>query len=136
MNLMIHMIQESLFANIYKKCLSLAKIRESGLTEERYQTIAYEMQSKDYLNDVNRLDVFDKQCFNGICHDFGIFCLTPDPVNVLMWSYYGDSHRGFSIGYSTAYLVKSGLFGMGGQFFMMMLFQQSHYFIQKLIIRY
>ena len=32
-----------------------------------------------------------------------------------MWSYYADSHRGFCIGYNSRFLVKCGLFGMGGK---------------------
>ena len=25
-------------------------------------------------------------------HNFGIFCLTPEPKNMLMWAHYADSH--------------------------------------------
>lgn len=31
--------------------------------------------------------------------NFGILCLTQDPLNPLMWSHYGQNHTGFAIGY-------------------------------------
>ncbi|MFM9995207.1 MAG: DUF2971 domain-containing protein [Phycisphaerales bacterium] len=33
-----------------------------------------------------------------------IFCLTPDPTSLLMWSHYGDAHRGVAIGFDTSTL--------------------------------
>ena len=36
---------------------------------------------------------------NTYLEDFGILCLTRDPLNPLMWSHYGQSHTGFVIGY-------------------------------------
>lgn len=104
--------------NIFKKCLSIAKAfgKDFGLTtEEQYHKKAYEMQQKGYLKDVHHLDQFDKISYKQICTDFGIYCLTPNENNLLMWSYYSNSHKGFCIGYNTSYLVKCGLFGMGGQ---------------------
>ncbi len=103
--------------NIYEKCLALAKASEPNLSEDYYQERAYKMQRKDYLKDVHRLDLFDKISYERLCADFGIFCLTPDVENVLMWSYYANSHRGFCIGYNSEYLIKCGLFGMGGEVF-------------------
>jgi hypothetical protein len=32
----------------------------------------------------------------------GIFCLTEDPDNQLMWVHYADQHRGFAIGFNTS----------------------------------
>ena len=31
----------------------------------------------------------------------GVFCLAADPANILMWSHYGDSHRGCCLEFST-----------------------------------
>lgn len=36
----------------------------------------------------------------------GIFCITTDCKNLLMWSHYADSHRGYCVGFDTAGLVK------------------------------
>lgn len=101
--------------NIYKKCLQLAKANFQGLNETQYQQKAYDMQLSDALNDSYHLEKFDQITFNRLCKDYGIFCLTPDDQNLLMWSYYGDSHKGFCIGYDSNFLVKSGVFGMGGK---------------------
>lgn len=37
--------------------------------------------------------------FDSLLENFGILCLTQDPLNLLMWSHYGQSHTGFVIGY-------------------------------------
>lgn len=40
-------------------------------------------------------------------NNFGIFCVTEDPVNLLMWAHYGNSHQGVCIGFdSNASLLK------------------------------
>jgi hypothetical protein len=101
--------------NIYKKCLQLAKQMNPGLSNEKYEEMAYRMQKEDSLRDAHHLEKFDKLTFERLCNDYGIYCLTPDAENLLMWSYYGDSHRGFCIGYNSDFLVKCGLFGMGGE---------------------
>lgn len=36
---------------------------------------------------------------------FGVLCLTPHPFNILMWSHYSDSHKGFVVGFNTEELV-------------------------------
>jgi len=33
----------------------------------------------------------------------GVFCLTEDPANLLMWSHYGESHTGFVVEFDTAH---------------------------------
>ena len=35
-----------------------------------------------------------RQVFNTFNENLGIFCLTEDPLNLLMWAHYGDHHRG------------------------------------------
>jgi hypothetical protein len=84
--------------NIYKKCLALAKTFHVGLSDAHYQEIAYDIQKKDLLKDPHHLQEFDKQTFERLCNDYGIYCLIGDSENLLMWSYYADSHRGFCIG--------------------------------------
>lgn len=32
---------------------------------------------------------------------FGVLCLTPHPDNLLMWSHYGDGHKGVCVGFDT-----------------------------------
>lgn len=100
--------------NIYKKCLLIAKQTYHGLSEEKYQQIAYENQSKNLLFDEEHLEKFDRDVYDNTCRTFGIYSTTPLIDNFLMWSYYSDSHKGFAIGYDTKNLVASNIFGMGG----------------------
>ncbi|MVN92034.1 DUF2971 domain-containing protein [Mucilaginibacter aquatilis] len=101
--------------NIYLKSLEVAKNAQAGLEEEEYQQMAYRAESEGLLFDSYHLDEFDKNTFNRLCKDYAVFCLTPDCLNLLMWSYYADSHRGFSIGYDAKFLVKCGYFSIGGK---------------------
>ena len=101
--------------NIYRKCLEIAKKNTSGLSELQYQEIAYNMQAKELLKDAHHLEKFDEITYKRLCNDYGIFCVTPDALNLLMWSYYADSHKGFCIGYDGKYLAKFGPFKMGGR---------------------
>jgi hypothetical protein len=100
--------------NIYLKGLELAPIRYPN-NPERHQEFAFEMQKKGLLNDPYHLEKFDQDTFEKLCNSYGIYCLTPNAEDMLMWSYYGNSHKGFCIGYNTKYLIECGLFGMGGQ---------------------
>lgn len=43
----------------------------------------------------SRLDLMNK-ISNGL-HDFGVFCLSEVNDNILMWSHYGEEHKGFCI---------------------------------------
>jgi len=94
--------------NIYRKSLEIARKIEKGLSETRYQEIAYEIEHEGLLFDAQHLEQADKRVYDRLCLDYGIYCLTPDVENLLMWSYYGDSHRGFCIGYNSRYLVSCG----------------------------
>ncbi|WP_214826490.1 DUF2971 domain-containing protein [Chryseobacterium sp. ISL-6] len=38
--------------------------------------------------------------------NFGIYSLTTKNSNLLMWSHYGNSHKGFCIGFNTEKLFK------------------------------
>lgn len=44
---------------------------------------------------------------------FGIYCVTPIKDNILMWSHYADSHKGFCIGFDSEKLFN--LFGAGSE---------------------
>ncbi|RVT76442.1 DUF2971 domain-containing protein [Flavobacterium sufflavum] len=45
----------------------------------------------------------------------GVLSLSAKWDSILMWSHYGDFHKGFNIGFSEDKMRKSGLFGKGGQ---------------------
>ncbi|MBC6109915.1 DUF2971 domain-containing protein [Pedobacter fastidiosus] len=101
--------------NIYKKCLQLAGQQFPNESAEFLQNYAYKNHRKGLLNNPDHIEQFDIDTFKRSCKDFGIFCLTEDPVNTLMWSYYADSHYGICIGYDTEKLISSKIFGMGGK---------------------
>lgn len=101
--------------NIFKKCLQLAKLKFPNANDEQLHRYAYDNQEKGLLNNPDHIEEFDKDSFNKSCRDFGIFCVTEDSLNTLMWSYYADSHRGICVGYNAGKLVSSRLFGMGGK---------------------
>ncbi|MFV8270713.1 DUF2971 domain-containing protein [Flavobacterium sp. GT2N3] len=46
---------------------------------------------------------------------FGILSLSARWDSILMWSHYGDFHKGFNVGYNEQHMRESGLFGKGGQ---------------------
>ncbi|MES2827842.1 MAG: DUF2971 domain-containing protein [Bacteroidota bacterium] len=101
--------------NIFKKCLELAKYKYPDATDTEVHKYAFDNQQKGLLNNPDHIDEFDRLNFEKSCRDFGIFCVTEDSLNTLMWSYYADSHKGICVGYNTEKLVSSELFGMGGK---------------------
>lgn len=101
--------------NIFKKSYEMAKHQFPKWSEEALHNYAYENQKKGLLDNPDHIEQFDKETFRRTCVDFGIFCLTEDSVNNLMWSYYADSHKGFCVGYNTEKIIISQLFGLGGK---------------------
>ncbi|WP_444884987.1 DUF2971 domain-containing protein [Microbulbifer sp. PSTR4-B] len=49
---------------------------------------------------------------DGMAKKTGVFCVTPHFDNLLMWSHYGDSHRGVCIGFDIS-LPNDSVFGAG-----------------------
>lgn len=45
---------------------------------------------------------------------YGVLSLSARWNSILMWSHYGDFHRGFNVGYNETKMRESGLFGKGG----------------------
>lgn len=69
----------------------------------KYQTLGFNTPSQ--FNDpmegrlwLHKMGV-EANFLNKFLENFGILCLTQDPLNPLMWSHYGQSHAGFVIGY-------------------------------------
>lgn len=100
--------------NIYLKLLEVSKFANPEKKESWHQNAAYNAQKSENLLDDGRINVFDCEYYKSICDNYGLFCLTPDPANLLMWSYYSKSHQGFTVGYDTDILLETDLFKMGG----------------------
>lgn len=55
-------------------------------------------------------DPFDCNCLsqngNSLSNCFRVFCCTEDRVNIPMWAYYGENHKGYCFEYSQADILK------------------------------
>ncbi len=83
----------------------LAIIEKEGEVEKLIQEGRYyDDVWMNYVTKKNKKDLFDV---------FGVFCTTPLADNVLMWSHYANSHKGFCIGFDSNRLMPI-LKGRGG----------------------
>ena len=87
------------------KMYDLAKEEYPDLSETELHQYVYEAQQKDLLFDPNHRDFVKKDVRNSIEKFFGIFCLTSNENNFLMWSHYSNSHTGFCVGFNTEILI-------------------------------
>ena len=54
--------------------------------------------------------------FKGLNEQYGVISLTSNPKNVVMWSHYSNSHKGFCVGFNSRELFNnSDHFGRGGK---------------------
>lgn len=53
---------------------------------------------KENTNSLITTAVAKNACFNKFSRNYGVLSLTRQPLNSLMWSHYGDSHKGVVIG--------------------------------------
>jgi hypothetical protein len=51
--------------------------------------------------DIDLISGGSRRLIERIRKRFGVFCMTEAKNNLLMWSHYADSHRGFCLGFST-----------------------------------
>jgi len=84
--------------NIFIKMLNMAKEMYPQESDKELHAIAYNYQQRKLIEDPSHLREQIKQFRNDIENIFGILSLTTEPNNFLMWSHYGDSHKGFCIG--------------------------------------
>lgn len=63
----------------------------------------------DSLECGNKID--ELKCRIQNCYNIGVFCLTPTSNNILMWSHYTESHKGFVVGFD----MESDFFKLGGK---------------------
>ncbi len=67
------------------------------------------------INDPNNFAQFHEQnTYEGFNDNLGIISFGEEWDNILMWSHYGDNHKGYVIGFDTEKLICSGLFSHGG----------------------
>ncbi|PWV45922.1 DUF2971 domain-containing protein [Chitinophaga sp. S165] len=86
--------------NIFKKLYELGKREWPEMKDEELHQLCYERQmSVDFTADAFWMDEYPSWKAD-INAKFGILCLTKSKDNLLMWSHYGDSHRGFCVGFN------------------------------------
>lgn len=99
--------------NIYLTMRMLAKESYPKMTEEELQEYIFENQKQNLLFDTNYLEEKRQNTKEIVNNLFGIFSLTKKEDNLLMWSYYADSHKGICIGFDSEKLYNATLGTIG-----------------------
>jgi hypothetical protein len=92
---------------IFTKFYHFAKHDHPDWTDKEIYEFIFKKQQEGHLFDDNHKEYCMQDNRNSIERDWGIFCLTSNPNNFLMWSHYGNSHTGFCIGYDTEILFET-----------------------------
>ena len=99
--------------NIFIKLYQVGKESWPELSEKELIDKCYEQQKTGIFKDDRCWKNKSQEIIDSFNKTYGILSLTPKSNNLLMWSHYADSHKGFCIGFDTKLLAKSinGLFG-------------------------
>lgn len=86
-------------ARNYAKCL-VEHIDSYNKNKEKNLSPAQRMQQK--IREIQRFEQEIRKPGFGIqvTNSYGVFCLSKDPLSVLMWSHYADHHKGFVVEFS------------------------------------
>jgi len=84
---------------IRQKCLQQAQMDRPGASEEELNRIAREVEKRSHFRDPDAIIDVQKKWQNVVFSEFGVFSLSEDYVNILMWSHYADCHEGFCVGF-------------------------------------
>lgn len=97
---------------IFIKMLYMAKKEFPDWPDDKLHSYVYENQKKDLLHDEVHKKKVQKQVIEDIEKSYGIFSLTKEENNFLMWSHYSNSHTGFCVGFDShvlSDLIKGGI---------------------------
>lgn len=92
--------------NIFLAMRKIAKESNPEMTEEELHEYLFEEQKQNLLFDINHLEDQRKKTKEIVDRLFGIYSLTNNNNNFLMWSYYANSHKGICIGFNSEKLFK------------------------------
>jgi hypothetical protein len=92
---------------IFLEMLSLARFEYPDWNDGKLHEFAYESQRKDFVHDPKHLELYRADVKDSIEKTFGIFCLTTNCNNFLMWSHYSNSHTGLCFGFDSNILFDS-----------------------------
>jgi len=98
---------------IFTKMFSMAKNEYPDWSEAKLIDYVYEYQRRNLLFDDAHLQQVYQQTVKDIERVYGIFALTTEENNFLMWSHYSNSHKGFCIGFDTRILWEITKGGIG-----------------------
>lgn len=115
----IVIIGENSFSQISDDSILIRNFKKSNtikLDEIYYKYYSNDMKDKSILNQILYSglvgfanpelfnDPFDCDYQNAVTGEkkdkFKVLCLTPNDKNILMWSYYGNNHKGYCLGYN------------------------------------
>ena len=86
----------------------IIKEETAHLKKKKARRIQKLLRAKNNLNEfsegiehlsVNAAQVIRDKFYEQASKQFGIFCLTEEKINLLMWSHYANSHIGFVVGF-------------------------------------
>ncbi|MHA7128632.1 DUF2971 domain-containing protein [Algoriphagus namhaensis] len=93
--------------NLYIKMREVAKYTYPDWSDQQIEEYCFEAKQKDLLNDPKHMKEQLLENRRKIDETFGILSLTPKYLNYLMWSHYGNSHKGFCIGFDSEALFET-----------------------------
>lgn len=99
--------------NIFIKMLTMAKNEHPDWPESRLIEYVYEYQRRNLLHDDAHIQKVYQQTVEDIERVYGIFALTTEENNFLMWSHYSNCHKGICIGFNTRILWDITAGGIG-----------------------
>ncbi|MDO9552493.1 DUF2971 domain-containing protein [Rhodonellum sp.] len=86
---------------LFQKRKLIAKKLHPSWNEMQIDEFCNKAQEEDLINDPEHIEKMRLLNIMEIDKTFGIFSLTPNHMNYLMWSHYANCHKGFCIGFDT-----------------------------------
>jgi len=97
---------------IYKKLCWMLKLQNPTLSNFEIHQICKKRLYSGFYKDENYIKEYYENYIKSINEEFGIFSLSKSKSNLLMWSHYSDSHKGYCIGFDHKMLLSiSGSLG-------------------------
>lgn len=90
---------------------------KGGLSEmfsEKEKDDIITISRNNLLTNINFLIGHEQENIKKLNEDIGVLCLSEENNNILLWSHYGQCHKGFCIGLNIDLLLDSDEFATGG----------------------
>lgn len=92
---------------IFERNYEYLKKVQPNLKRNERRKMAREQQRKKLHKDPNHLKWFNQFQKDYYSEKFGIYSLTTDSKNIIMWSHYANAHKGFCVGFDTTKFLNS-----------------------------